>query len=811
LLSTFAKKQLAMRKLNLIFILLFIAVTLWGQNKGAGKITGIVLESSNGNPVEYASIQLLKISDLSIVNVTISDNKGNFSLDNLAIGEYSLAVSFMGFEKLQLPKISLTKEQSSLNLGKISLTATSLAVDEVTVEGKRSTYTQTIDKKIFTVGDDLTSSTGSVSDLMQNIPSLQVDMEGNVSLRGSENVQILINGKPSAMMGKNRAMVLQQLPANSIERIEIITNPSAKYKPDGTAGIINLILKKERKQGFNGTLMANTGTDNRYNTSTAFNYNRNGVNIFGSYGFRLDRRDRISKDNYIKSDSLTRGKSYQYQSTDSKARPTSHIAQTGIEWEINDKNSMEASVNYNYMSFTRIDNTVTINLDKNQLPTNNYDRYRHDDEYEKELEWAAKYARKIGEDQEFSIDFTHNAQKEQEDNKFTNKYFVPVKPGSKDNTLIWQANSENLLRVNYLRPSGYDAELELGYEMQADKSDLNFQAEYLEGSAWVHDKVKSNKFLFDETIHTLYANDKHTFGKFGVLAGLRAEQSILTSKLITIDSIVPNNYFSVYPTLHTSFNFSETSQWQLNYSKRIRRPEGDDLNPFPEYRDPYNIRAGNPKLKPEQIHSIETGYLYHEGANTISATLYYRYSYNKMTEITRFVKENILLTTKENLASSSATGAEAIINRTFGKFATVNLNFNGYWNKLDASNLGYSSNKTSFSWNAALNNNFNFTKLLMMQINTRYTSAILTPQGERQPSFIMNLGARYQILKRKASLMLTVSDLFDSYRSRSIIDTPLLYRETESRRSPRIVYLGFSYHFGSTDKKSKDTQLKFEE
>ncbi len=800
-----------MQKLNLIIILLFLSVNLWGQNKGTGKITGIIVESSNGNPVEYASIQLLKTVDLLIVDGTISDNKGNFSLTNLAIGEYSLVVSFMGFEKLQLPKISLTKEQPSLFFGKVSLKASSLAVEEVTVEGKRSTYTQTIDKKIFSVGDDLTSSSGSVSDLMQNIPSLQVDMEGNVSLRGSDNVQILINGKPSAMMGKNRAMVLQQLPANSIERIEIITNPSAKYKPDGTAGIINLILKKERKQGFNGTLMANTGTDNRYNTSTAFNYNRNGVNIFGSYGFRLDRRDRISKDNYIKTDSLTREKSFQYQSTDSKARPTSHIAQTGIEWEINDKNSMEASVNYNYMSFTRIDTTATRNLDKNQLPTNNYDRYRHDDEYEKELEWAAKYTRKIGEDQEFSIDFTHNAQKEQEDNKFTNKYLVPVKPGSKDNTLIWQANSENMLRFNYLRPSGDDSELELGYEMQADKSDLNFQAEYLEGSTWVHDKVKSNKFLFDETIHAFYATDKQTFGKFGVLAGLRAEQSILNSHLITIDSIVPNNYFSVYPTLHTSFNFSETSQWQLNYSKRIRRPEGDDLNPFPEYRDPYNIQAGNPKLKPEQIHSIETGYLYHEGANTLSATVYYRHTYNKMTEITRFIKGNILLTTKENLASSSATGAEAIVNRTFGKFATTNLNINGYWNTLDASNLGYSASKTAFSWNAALNTNFNFTKLMMMQINTRYTSAILTPQGERQPTFIVNAGARYEVFKRKASVLLTVSDLFDSYRSRTIIDTPTLHRETESRRAPRIFYLGFVVHFGKTTKNGKETQLKYEE
>ena len=203
-----------MQKLNLIVLLLFIAIGLLGQNKNTGKITGTIVEKGNEYPIEYASIQLLKTLDQTPVEGTVSDTKGNFSIDNVTLGEYSLAVSFMGFEKLQLPNICLTKEQPLLNLGKIALKASSVVVEEVTVEGKRSSYTQTIDKKVFSVGDDLTSSSGSVSDLMQNIPSLQVDMEGNVSLRGSENVQILINGKPSAMMGKNRATVLQQLPAN---------------------------------------------------------------------------------------------------------------------------------------------------------------------------------------------------------------------------------------------------------------------------------------------------------------------------------------------------------------------------------------------------------------------------------------------------------------------------------------------------------------------------------------------------------------------------------------------------------------------
>lgn len=802
-----------MYKIVTVLLFLLCANQLIGETRGTGKITGTITEKGNQNPVEYASIQLLKIPDRLPMEGTASDSKGNFSISNIPLGDYSLAISFMGFEKFEIANIRLTKEQPTLNVGKILLEASTIAVEEVTVQGKRSTYQQTIDKKVFSVGTDLTSNSGSVSDLMQNVPSLQVDMEGNVSLRGSENVQILINGKPSAMMGKNWAMVLQQLPANSIERIEVITNPSAKFKPDGTSGIINLILKKDRKQGFNGTLTANAGTQNRYNSSLAMNYHTGKVNIFGSYGIRLDRRDRTSKDDMIKTDTISGEKSYLFQSILSDAWPTSHIAQTGFEWEINSKNSLEASVNYNYMGFTRTETTVTENSDQNHQPTNNYNRYRYDPEYEKELEATAKYTRKIGEDQEFSVDFTHNASKELEDNKFSNKYLIPVLPDSYDNTQIGQANTGNLLRINYLLPqSGKDAELEFGYELEANKTDMNFKAENLVGSSWVPDKAKSNQFILNQDIHSFYATDKLSFGKIGVMAGLRAEQSLINSHLITIDSIVPNNNFAIYPTLHTSYNFSESSQWQLNYSKRIRRPEGDDLNPFPEYRDPYNIRAGNPKLKPEQIHSIETGYLFHKGANTFSGTIYYRYAYNRMTEITKLIKNNtVLLTTKENLASSSATGIEAIVNHNFGKFATINLNYNGYFNKLDASNLGYSGLKSTFSWNTALNTNFNITKLLMVQINTRYTSTIQTPQGDRQPTTIVNTGARYDLFKRKASVMCTVSDLFDTFRSKTIVNIAGLHRETEGRRSPRIVYLGFAYHFGSSTKNGKETQLKYEE
>lgn len=796
-----------MRSLFAVFFLSVISVSLLGQ----GSISGTVVESASKHPVEYATVSVFKSGDTSPVKGTTCDASGKFDLTNIPFGEYEIKCSFLGFEMKEIKTFRLLREQPSIDIGILELTETAQSLGDIVVTGRKSTYINKIDRKVFNVGQDLMSASGSVSELMQNIPSIQVDIDGNVSLRGAGNVQVLINGKPSMMMkGATQANVLQQMSANNIERIEVITNPSAKYKPDGTSGIINIVTKREKASGFNGMLTANAGNNSRYNSTLSLNYKPGSVNYFANYGIRFDRRDRHTFDSRTITDENTHLSDYIDQNTNSVARPVSHLAGAGIDWSINKKSNLEISGSYEYISFLRQEDIKNIYKDNSYLVTKDYNRHRHDDEYEKNIELSAAYTYNFGEDHSLNINYTLSGSRELEDNKYTNKYLIPTDPESKDNTRIWQSGNENLINLAYLRPLG-NGKLETGFATELDRADMNYKVENLVNTSWVVDDNKTNHFIFDENIFALYATYEIELGKFGIIGGLRGEQSYIKSKLITLNQNVPNNYTNLFPTLHTSYKLNSKNELQFNYSLRINRPEGDDLNPFPEYKDPTNISAGNPYLKPEKIHSVEGGYMYQNNSTTFIATLFYRNTFNKMTEVTKLLNDGTLLTTKENLSSSQSSGAEVILNTLVGRFATFNINSSAYYNVIDASGLGYSNKKSTITWTAAVNGNFNITKRLMAQVNARYRPKQLTPQGYNEASFIMNMGAKYDIFKKRAAITFTASDIFNTFNSVTVIDTDILKQRVERKRPSRIYYLGFTYNFGQSQKKQKESTLKYDE
>ena len=270
-----------------------------------------------------------------------------------------------------------------------------------------------------------------------------------------------------------------------------------------------------------------------------------------------------------------------------------------------------------------------------------------------------------------------------------------------------------------------------------------------------------------------------------------------------------NDYFRVYPSLHLSYNLTDTGQLQVNYSHRIHRPESEDLNPFPEFQDPYNLRAGNPQLRPEDTHSIEAGYQYRKDDTTYLAALYYRDTYHGFTTVTRYINSTTLLTTQENLASNRSGGLELAATTNFGP-ASINFSSNIYRNQIDAANLGYSARKSTVAWDAKLNFSYHVAKTTLVQLNANYTATRLTPQGERRPTYIANIGLRHDLKDGKTALVLTVSDLFNSLKERSIIDTPILHEDVTRRRSARIVYAGLIYNFGKPVKKKKDDSLQFD-
>ncbi|SKB74384.1 Outer membrane receptor proteins, mostly Fe transport [Macellibacteroides fermentans] len=792
-----------------IFILFFCiySMSVQSASKGGNMITGVVLEKETHTPIEYVGICVYLAKTDKFVTGTVSNANGKFTIQSLPDDMYYCVLSYIGYEKQKSASFTVNESQNIINLGNFYLITSSQQLNEVVVQGRRSTYTQGIDKKIFNVGQDLMSSSGSLSDLLQNIPSVQVDVEGNVSLRGNENVQILINGKQSTMMNaRTRAEVLQQLPAGDIERIEIITNPSAQYKPDGVSGILNIVMKKQRKVGVNGNVMANIGNEGRYNVTTSINYNTGKINLYGSYGIRLDRRDRITLDDRIKNDSVL---SYISQHTDSKAHPLSHVIRAGIDWNFDSSNTLQLSGAYNHRGFLREENTLTTNRDDAEIITYNANRYRHDDEKTNQAEGNAVYTHLFGDNNELSVDYSYSILEGLEDNQYTTNIYSTTSE-TKDNSQIWQAYYQHLFRVTYNRTFNDKIKLTMGYEMDALQTDLNYHFQNLENGVFVPDMQKTNDFTNNQLNNAIYATLEYKVGKFGMLMGLRPELMNIKSHLFSLDSIVSNNYFMVYPTLHTAYQLNDNNELQLNYSLRVNRPEADDMNPFPEYQNPLSLRAGNPYLLPEKIHSIEAGYQWRKSATTILGTLYYRYTADKLTTVTKYLDNSILLTTKENLNSSQSAGLELIINTDIKKWMNINLSGNVYYDQINAEKLGYGKNKNNIAWSSALNANFNIFKGAMLQLNSRYTSSSLLPQGKREGAFITNLGAKYEIPSTNLSIMGTVSDLFNTFKKIYTIDTPQLKQRIEQWRNPRIFYIGIIWNFGSSQHNDKQN-LKYDE
>jgi outer membrane receptor protein involved in Fe transport len=802
-----------MIKLCLVFgSIVFFSSLLFAQGRNGGAVSGVVKADSTNRPLEFVNVILLEQADSAIVTGTVTDSKGKFEIKNIPVGEYFLTYSLLGYKEVHPSKFKIDDKRPGLNIGTVFMTETALSLGGVTVTSQRVTFNTAIDRKVFNVQQDIMSKTGTASDLLQNIPSVQVDIDGVVSLRGSTNVLMLINGKPSPLMGASRAEVLQQMPASSIERIEVITNPSAKFKPDGTSGIINIVMKKDVNTGLNGNLTGNVGNRNRYNINVSANYNPGDFNIFGSYSYRQDDRNSYSTDARVQRDSAMNSPSYYNDNARSLSRPLSHVATLGLDYRLDQDDRFGLSGNYRYRGFTRNDISTKV-LTGNSIITGDYDRIRVDYEFERDASLTAFLQHNFnGEDHKLRFEFNSSQQPEQEDNHFTDVYRVPRSPQTNDNTLIKNTESNKQLTADYTYHFAEHSTFEAGYAGEFNKRDMDFYGEYLDPAQqkFVKDIEKTNQFIYNETFHALYGTFENSWGLFSVLGGVRAEGSSVKSHLVTGDSIITNDNFNLYPTLHLAYKISEFAEWQLNYSRRVNRPEGDDLNPFPEYQDPRNIRSGNPRLKPEYINSIEFGCQLQNDNITVVPSFFYRNRYNGFTTVIKALNDSTLLTTHENLSSDKSAGFEFVVAGNVGNVFTANLSANAFYEEIDASNLGFGNNKSTVSWSGTLNTSVNLSTATMIQINSNYRSTRLTPQGENKPSFVLNIGFRQDLFNEKFSLILTVSDLLNTLKRKTDLNTPWLTENAVSTRDSRIVYFGLTYHFGTPAKKSKDKSLQYD-
>ncbi len=684
--------------------------------------------------------------------------------------------------------------------GSTATTTANQTVTTVTVTGARPKVLNKVDRKVYRTDQDLMSTTGSASDVLNNIPSVEVDQDGNVSLRGSGDVTVLVDGKPSAeMQGTARAAALQSLAASDIQQIEIITSPSAEFKPDGSGGIINIVTKKTRKRGTSGTIQANWGDGGRYNGNVTANYTSQMVSVHGSLATRNDVRQRTADTNTVSSAGGTATTTSHQTQTEDNSRKQ---ANAGVDFTPNDKQTLGVSVNY----ASRDENhRGTYNTVSNGAGPSAYDRTVWGGGPRTADGASLSFDQKTGrQGEDFSVNLQTSQSVEKNVYNYLNLYTAPSVATTYEQDFHREVYGVSELSMDYVRPSDSGSVLKLGYDGEYDQNRFDDTVAKSNSSlaSLVQDHSFDNTFRYRQTINAVYGSLDHKLGKWELLAGVRLEQvNVFTLQRVSGDSST-QSYGTIYPTLNAVYAISDEDSFTLGFSKRVRRRDPEDLNPYINASDPNNLRQGNPALKPEMTNSFEVGYRHDTNAGaSYNFTGYYRSSRNGDTEILTVLSPDVVLIREANLPRSQSGGVEF---GTSGKLLpklSYSLNGNVFYNEINALALGASTQCTiSGSLKASLD--FQASSNDRIQLSEAYSGKRLTAQGYVLPVSTTNVGYRHQI-NTKLALVATVSDVFNSQRGKRIFITPTYTGTYERHQFGRLAYIGLAYTFGST-KKAKD-------
>jgi outer membrane receptor protein involved in Fe transport len=788
------------RQLVLLLGCFLFSLGTFADNKWT--LSGQVASKSDKAPLEFVTVSLLR-TDSTMVDGATTDSLGQYSLKNVLSGTYILRYSFVGLSD----RFVRVDVQGDKSMGTIYLDDTQGQVlGEVVVAGRRPTFSQNLDRKVYVASSDVMATSGSISDLLQHVPTLDVDIDGNVSLRGNSNVMILIDGRPSAQMNsKNRGDILQQMSASQIERIEVITNPSAEYKPDGVSGVVNIITKKNVKPGLNGTVSANAGSKGRYNAGISATYHTGRWNFLGGFSYKKDRYDRMTKDYRTYSDHAIHQNQY------GLGHPTSYQTNLGVGVNITDQDRLEVQGGYNRRHFLRSEDIRSTDVGTAGDTLSSYHRTRSADAIENNWTGSVHYSHTYGEKNRIDLDYAYDSETEDEGNDY---HTITQTDSSTTDVLehqyVWDAMYLNTASARLEHHFGDAWVLKAGYELEAERRVQRFHLSTFDGTEYVRDDAHWSDFSNKRIIHSLYANLQLALHQWDFLAGLRGEYVSQRSHLFTLDSLTRQHYFNLYPTLHASWHLNKQQSLLFSYSLRVHRPDGDWLNPFAESINPLSLRSGNPDLEPEKTHSFEVGWQWeNESGTNLMATLYERYTTNEIVWISHNLDNGQLLSRPENAKSHHAAGAEVVWSQPVGRWLNFNCNLNGFYSQITGTTQGAGSNHNSWSWSMLVNANFTPFKNFVLQLNTRYRSRRALSQGYRKGDFRMNLGAKYEIPRWNLSFIASVTDLFDTYKRSQVLETEDMVQHVETRRNPRIVYVGAVWNFGLQKKKA--SEIKYDE
>ncbi len=809
---------------SLVFSLaLFSFLTTHAQQApDGGTVSGKLVDGATGQGLELATVSLVRKSDSKSVQSMQTDLNGNFSLKGIPNGLYLLRATYVSYLTFIKDSIAVTPTRRVINLGNIKLGQAKGLLKEVVVTAQKSQIQLGIDKKSFNVDQSLVSQGGSATDLLGNVPSVQVDVDGNISLRGSSSVRVLINGKPSALTGGDITDILQSIPASAIETIEVITNPSSKYDAEGQSGIINIVLKKNVQKGFTGSASGSVGTQHTYNGTASLAYQNGAINVYSNYSYR--KGDRIGNGTVDKTTTLPDGTVVQTQ--DQQANQnftfTGQNIRSGIDINLNQKTTLSFTNNINIRDRDRNQYGSTLihagdsllqRIDQNNISTG------HGTNVDFSADFDHKFKKK---GEELTANIGYSFDKNNNFDNLSSDYYYYTLPAYQQsvqhNTTI--GNNHNLnVQADYTKPLNH-GKWDIGFRSTINNSDNNYISDTLNTSNGNYDynPYLSNDFIYKENVNALYSDFQHDFGKFGIQAGLRLEDAHIRTQLV--DSMTTNHkqdYFRVYPSLFLTEKISEDQTLQLSYSRRVTRPNYRQLSPFIDESNRLNYQQGNPDLLPEDTHSFELSYINYWKTLTLTSSLYYRLTLDNIQQITTPLTPNNLDTTItkfENLKSASNAGYELIAKYSPNQVFDFTTNINIYYRHIDGDAALNLATTSGYAWNGNITANIKPIKKLGFQLRADYQGPQVIPQGRMKQIHGIDGGIRYDLTKQ-LNISGNVRDIFNTRHYVSDInydEGTYMSRQISDRRfSTRTAIFTLSYRFGNnglgnTKRKNRDQQ-----
>lgn len=761
-----------------------------------GTIRGAIIEESTGQALEYANVAIYNQSDSSLVTGGITNEKGEFQIKGMQMGEYYLEAQFIGFEKSTIDDIILDRTSPTFNSGKIKLSSSAIALESVNVVADKAAIEYKLDKKVINVSQVVNAVGGSAVDALANAPSVQVDIEGNVTLRGSGSFTVLIDGRPSVLSGSD---ALRQIPASALDNIEIITNPSAKYEPDGNSGIINLVTKKNSMNGFSGIVNGSLGTRDKYRGDFILNYRTEKWNATigadwrdeTNYGSMMSYRETYQNDttkvldmngdrNYIRggqnfkggleyfySDNTTislMGEAGKSKSTRSGSGFTHEYTLPNFEDIYSVSDEVSARENDFYSS--------TLNF------LHNFNSQGH------KLEAMAFYSKENGVDEE--------SEKENLSDENYNPTDVYL---ARTITTESEDEQEFRLKADYTLPINESSRLEAGYLGRFDKEieDIVFQDYDTENGEWINNDFFSSTTDFKRNVNAIYSTYSNQIGNLKFLGGLRGELTNREIYSTSVDSTYLLNRFDLFPTLHLSYDIGEKNELMLSYSRRINRPSGRDLDPVPNYYNRYTIRIGNPGLNPEYTDSYELGYMLKFGSSYMSLEAFRRVTHNKIERYETLGEDGIFYLRQDNFDKDFSTGLELMGNVEITKWLMVNASISTFHYRINGELNGETIDRESNNLSGRMNTTFKFSSNSRLQIQGFYRGPSTSVQGETKAMFFSDVSYRHDLFNKKLTATISVRDPLGTGNFERESYGENFYSTFKWEREPRVVMLTLSY------------------